>query len=138
MECVQRIVIGSIGHEKRQCGAALFHLFIRIDFVYDCTMWAYVLWRMLQKTKYDLFYLPWPDTGTGEIVFCISYYSTRTWYTTWWYMTLTVEPTAPLEPGMSRSDLTLTVEPTAPLEPGNHSGATRRFVKPRVVPHLAL
>ena len=79
MECVQRIVIGSIGHEKRQCGAALFHLFIRIDFVYDCTMWAYVLWRMLQKTKYDLFYLPWPDTGTGEIVFCISYYSTLTW-----------------------------------------------------------
>ena len=73
MECVQRIVIGSIGDEKRRRGAALFDLFIGICCVYHCTVRAYVLWRMLQKTEYDLFYLPRSNTRTGEVVFCIIY-----------------------------------------------------------------
>ena len=76
MECMSRIAVGSIGHEKRYCRAVLFHLFIRIGFVYDCTVWTYVLQRMFKETEYDLFYLPWSDTGTCEVVFCIIDYST--------------------------------------------------------------
>ena len=73
---------------------------------------------MFKETEYDLFYLPWSDTGTSEVVLCIIDYSTRTWYVA--------------------QRLRAASEPMAPLAPGNHLDATRRFVMPRVVPHLAL
>jgi hypothetical protein len=64
MESLSAIIIGSTNDAKRWNGAIVFDLFIGAGFACDRAVRSYILWNVFKKTEYDVFYLPWSNTGT--------------------------------------------------------------------------
>ena len=49
---------------KSAIESIVFDLFIGAGFACDRTVWSYVLWNVFKEAEYNVFYLPWSNTGT--------------------------------------------------------------------------